>query len=148
MDSQIPTIWPVIGPEFPKKVIPLIDEAKKSIEIVVFDWRWYPSNMGSSIQLFNQSIARAAKRRVKIRVIANHTDIISTLTNLGISAKKIISKKLIHSKMMIIDDRFLIIGSHNYTQSAFQMNMETSLIVENSSTVQRFLTFFNHLFIQ
>jgi len=40
---------------------------------------------------------------------------------------------------MIIDNRILIIGSHNYTQSAFQMNMETSLIIENDSTVERFL---------
>jgi phosphatidylserine/phosphatidylglycerophosphate/cardiolipin synthase-like enzyme len=146
MASTIPKVQTIIGSEFPKKVIPLIDQAKRSIEIIVFDWRWYPQNPGSTVQLFNQSLVRAARRKVKIRAIANNNEIISTLTNVGIDAKKIISKKLVHSKLMIIDNRILIIGSHNYTQSAFQMNMETSLIIENDSTVERFLRFFNNLF--
>jgi len=122
MASTIPKVQTIIGSEFPKKVIPLIDQAKRSIEIIVFDWRWYPQNPGSTVQLFNQSLVRAARRKVKIRAIANNNEIISTLTNVGIDAKKIISKKLVHSKLMIIDNRILIIGSHNYTQSAFQIS--------------------------
>jgi len=146
MATLIPKIQTIIGSEFPTKVIPLIDQSKMSIDIVVFDWRWYPQNIGCSAQLFNQAIVRAAKRKVKVRAIANNREIISTLTNVGVHAKKIISKKLIHSKMMIIDNRTLIMGSHNYTQSAFQMNMETSLIIENDSTVGRFSEFFNNIY--
>jgi len=146
MAPTIPKVQTIIGSEFPRKVIPLINEAKLSIEIIVFDWRWYPQNPGGSVQLFNQSLVRAVRRKVKIRAITNNNEIISTLTNVGIHAKKVISKKLVHSKMMIIDNRILIMGSHNYTQSAFQMNLETSLIIENQSTVERFLTFFNNLF--
>ncbi len=52
----------IIGKEFPQKVIPLIEQAKTSIDIVVFDWRWYPQDPGASVQLFNQAIVRAVRR--------------------------------------------------------------------------------------
>jgi len=137
---------PIIGKEFPEKVIPLIDEAKNSIDIVVFDWRWYPNDPGSSAQLFNQALVRAARRGVKIRAIANNDEIINILKSVGIEAKKLISKKLLHCKLMIIDDETIITGSHNYTQNAFQMNLELSVILKVGDEVKRFLDFFNNLY--
>jgi phosphatidylserine/phosphatidylglycerophosphate/cardiolipin synthase-like enzyme len=136
----------IIGREFPEKVIPLIEAAKKSIEIIVFDWRWYPQDPGASVQLFNQAIIRAARRDVKIRVIANCEDIIKILTGQNIEAKKLVSKKLVHCKLMIIDGQDIVIGSHNYTQSAFQMNYELSLILFGPENVAEFSSFFNNLF--
>jgi len=136
----------IIGNQFPEKVIPLIENAKKSIEIVVFDWRWYPNDPGSSAQLFNQALVRAARRGVKIRAIANNDEIINILKSVGIEAKKLISKKLLHCKLMIIDDETIITGSHNYTQNAFQMNLELSVILKVGDEVKRFLDFFNNLY--
>jgi len=94
----------IIGSEFPKIVIPKIDEAKKSIKIVVFDWRWYPNDPGSSCQLFNQSLVRAVRRGVDIGAITNFEGIAKTLEALGIKAKKIRVADIVHCKFIIIDD--------------------------------------------
>lgn len=137
----------IVGKEFPKKVIPLIENAKKSIDIIVFDWRWYPQTPGSPVQLFNQAIIRAVKRGVQVRAIANTDDIVKTLNDFGASAKKLSTPALVHVKLMIIDDELAIIGSHNYTESAFLMNYELSVIVDDPVVVDRCKTFFNNLFI-
>lgn len=136
----------IIGREFPEKVIPLIDQAKNTIDVVVFDWRWYPQNPGSPVQLFNQAIARAIKRGVVVRAIANTPQIVSILNNIGARAKKLTTPHLVHAKIMIIDDQFLIIGSHNYTETAFLMNFEVSVIVEDEKTIKRVKEFFNNLY--
>ena len=136
----------LIGKQFPVRVIPLIDQAKSSIEIVVFDWRWYPQDPGSSVQLFNQAIIRAARRGVKVRAIANNDEIIRTLNECGCYAKRLISKSLVHCKFMIIDDQIVVIGSHNYTQSAFQMNLEVSVIFDDSESALILKDFFENLF--
>jgi phosphatidylserine/phosphatidylglycerophosphate/cardiolipin synthase-like enzyme len=52
------------GRQYPQEVIPLINSAKNSIKIIVFDWRWYSRDPGSSCQLFNQAILSDAKRGV------------------------------------------------------------------------------------
>ena len=136
----------IIGKEFPEKVIPLIEAAKKTIDIIVFDWRWYPQDPGSQVQLFNQSIVRATRRGVKVRAIANNDEVVRVLNENGVEAKKILTKKLVHCKIMIIDGGTVITGSHNYTQSAFQMNLELSVILHDFEGVNRLNTFFINLF--
>ena len=136
----------IIGKQFPDKVIPLIENAKNSIKIVVFDWRWYPNDPANPVQLFNQAIIRAKRRGVDVKVITNINEIIKILSNEKIEAKKPLTPKLIHSKMMIIDDKILIIGSHNYTQSAFTMNHEASVVIESESELADFIKYFDNLY--
>jgi len=133
------------GRQFPASVIPLIEAAKQSIDIVVYDWRWYPSDPGAVCQLFNQAILRAARRHVKIRAILNNQDTISVLLSQDIQSKKLRTTKLVHAKLMIIDSQVIITGSHNYTQSAFQMNLELSVILDGENIAKNFNTFFNNL---
>jgi phosphatidylserine/phosphatidylglycerophosphate/cardiolipin synthase-like enzyme len=136
----------IIGKEFPQKVIPLIDEAKFSIDIVVFDWRWYPQDPGKSVQLFNQALVRAVRRGVNVRAITNTEEIISTLKNIGIKAKKFFTQRLIHAKFMIIDNETLIIGSHNYTEHGFDVNYEVSIIYKGREEIKPIIDFFNNIY--
>jgi len=133
----------IIGKEFPAKVIPLIDACKKSLKIIVFDWRWYPNDPANPVQLFNQAIIRASRRGVCVEVVTNFADVVNLLNREGCKAVKPITKNLIHAKMMIIDGELLILGSHNYTQSAFTMNYEVSVLFNDKPTIDNFLTFFN-----
>lgn len=135
----------IIGPEFPKILIPKIDEAKNKIKIVVFDWRWYPNDTGSPVQLFNQALVRAVRRCVCVRAITNFPDIVKTLQKEGVEAKKLATKNLIHAKMIIIDDRIVVVGSHNITAPAFSTNYEVSTIIENEEQAKEYSQFFDKL---
>ena len=136
----------IIGNEFPKKVIPLINGSKKTIKIIVFDWRWYPNDPANPCQQFNHAILTAKNRGVEIKVITNIDNVVNILNQQGCKAKHIASKRLIHAKIMIIDDQHIIIGSHNYTQSAFTMNQEISVILRDVLDLSPFVNFFNSLF--
>ena len=135
----------ISGREYPKKVIPLIERAKKSIDTVVFDWRWYSNDPGAICQLFNQSIIRASRRGVRVRAIANNDKIVNILKSEGCEAIKLKTSKLVHCKLMIIDEAIVITGSHNYTQSAFQKNLELSVIIYEDPMNESFNLFFNNL---
>ncbi|MFA5153047.1 MAG: phospholipase D-like domain-containing protein [Clostridia bacterium] len=136
----------IIGREFPKKVTPLIKAAKNTIDIIVYDWRWYPNEIGSEIQLFNYEIVRAIQRGVKVKVLLNNNIIEATLKKAGAEIKQLKSEKTVHSKMMIIDDALAILGSHNYTKNAFELNHETSIIIDDIEAVENFKKYFTDLF--
>jgi phosphatidylserine/phosphatidylglycerophosphate/cardiolipin synthase-like enzyme len=135
----------ISGKQFGKVVTPLINQAKEKIDIVVFDWRWYGKDPGASVQLFNQAIVRAVRRRVSIRAITNSTTVIDILKQNGLIAKKIISKKLMHVKLMIIDDKAFVIGSHNYSMSAFELNEELSVYVTDEKNIDSIIQFYENL---
>lgn len=140
------TIQTAISREFSKKVIPIIDNAKKSVCIMVYEWLWYPDQIGSTIQLFNNSIIRAKQRGVEVKAVVWKREISDLLNKAGIKAKWIGQSKLLHVKLMIIDDKIVIIGSHNYTKNAFDINFEASVIISDQKTAETLRQFFDGFF--
>ena len=135
----------IIGKEFPEKVIPLIKNAKNSIDIIVYEWRWYPNQPGSTIQQFNNSLIDAVRKNKKIRIITNSYQILKLLEGIKIKTKNLQSKRLLHTKLMIIDNKIAILGSHNYTMNAFNINHEVSVIIQEEQVVKRLKTYFENL---
>lgn len=134
----------IIGSQFPDVVIPLIDEARDSIKIVVFDWRWYPDQPGNPVQKFNQALVRAVRRGVKVEAITNVTAIHGILEKQGIKARKFSTASIVHAKLLILDERNVVCGSHNYTQNAFTMNQEISVLLRECHASQ-YVRFYNSL---
>lgn len=135
----------IIGSQYPEKVGELIEQAKFSIDILMFDWRWYKNDPSHPLQIFNQKMVRAVRRGVKIRVISNYNEVIDTLNVLGFYAKKWPASNLMHSKLVIIDNEIVVSGSHNFTGNAFTSNLETSNIFFDEKTAKTFSEFFKNL---
>jgi phosphatidylserine/phosphatidylglycerophosphate/cardiolipin synthase-like enzyme len=137
---------PILGNEFSKKVIPLINSADISINIMIFDWRWYPHKSNYATNAFNNAILKAKDRGVKIKVLTNGYDTRQALNSHGIVAKSIASSQLLHSKLIIVDEKHLVIGSHNFTQPAFISNIEASIMVKDCECIEDFINFFKNLY--
>ena len=136
----------VIGSDYPRKIIPLIDRAKKNIDIVVYDWRWYADQLAHPVQQFNMALVRAVQRGVVIRAVVNAHILVPTLTAVGIKVRQLKDRRTMHSKLLIIDGSTLVIGSHNFTRNAFASNIESSIIVTIPENVTRLHEFFNNLY--
>lgn len=146
MASEVPRVEALIGSAFPKKALELIQNCKKSIRILVFDWRWYPSEPHSPNQLFNTAIVSAHRRHVDVRALVNLSGAVEALQSLGVPVKKVFSKDLLHAKVLIIDDNIAIIGSHNYTKSAFEKNFECSVLIDDPQAVSDFINYFEVIY--
>jgi phosphatidylserine/phosphatidylglycerophosphate/cardiolipin synthase-like enzyme len=135
----------IFGNEYPKKVIPLVREAKKNIEIIVYSWRWYYDDMASPVMIFNQAILEKANRGIPVRAITQDKSIIPILkkSKVRVLEKKI--EKVIHAKLLLIDDRITILGSHNFTKRAFESNLELSNIHFDEAFTKNYKDFFENL---
>jgi len=145
--NKMENIQTIIGREFPDKVIPLIQQAKKEIDIVVFDWRWYPEQPAYSIQKFNQAIVQKAKSPVVIKVILITKATAAILKSCGVEVSVREFGGLVHSKLILIDDDIVVIGSHNFTYNAFETNFESSVIVKDEFAHAEFKKYFQNLWI-
>lgn len=135
----------VIGADFPKVAIPLLDSARESVRVIVFDWRYYRAVPSHPVSMFNLAFARAAKRGVSVRALVNSDAIIGFLKSMDCDARRLHSTKLLHSKMLLVDDTKLLMGSHNYTQHAFCMNEEMSVLLDLSHRENSFTKYFDRL---
>jgi cardiolipin synthase len=145
METPNGQITPLIGVQYSDEVVKLIDRASVSIKILMFDWRWYINGLGSPTQAFNQALVRAQRRGCKVSCLVNSGDISEQLNKVGLFAKKINSRDLLHSKLVLLDDRFVVIGSHNISSHAFEKNFETSVIIESEELSKHFSNYFDTL---
>lgn len=135
----------IIAQRYPQIVTPVIEQARHSIRVIVFDWRFYPTVEGSSVSKFNAAILAAAKRGVEVRALVNNDGVIARLASAGCKARRLHSKRMLHTKLLIVDDRLVVIGSHNYTQHGFALNEEASVMVEMPEPQNDFVRYFEAL---
>ena len=136
----------LIGADYPKYVIPMIDAAKSTIDIVTYDWRWYAGKPAHATQQMNIAIVNAAKRGVRVRAVLNVADQATFLATLGIKARGLKDKRVLHAKLLIFDSRVVVIGSHNLTSNAFYRNLECSMVLDIPEGETRLMQFFENLY--
>jgi len=136
----------IIADKFPTLVIPLLDSAEETIDIVVYDWRFYKNQPANPVSLFNTALSRAVKRGVVVRCLVSSDVVVDQLNKIGCRARRLHSEKMLHTKMLLIDSLKLVIGSHNYTQNAFSRNEEASVFVNMASIDNDFVKYYNNLY--
>ena len=132
----------IIGKEYSSKVLKHIQNARSSIYILIFDWRWYSRDVSSDMSLINNAILRASQKGVVIKVFCNYASMCDQLKKLGIDAKCWTKTKLMHAKGILIDEDTLILGSHNLTQSALTLNVEVSAVLYDKDVCIQFKKYF------
>ena len=140
------TITPLYGPEYMKTVLPLIHKSQQSIDILTYDWQWYPNNPEYDIQQFNMSVTAAYTRHVKVRAYLQDKNITNFVKSHGIAARLAEGKPTLHAKFLIIDNESVVIGSHNLTHRAMSYNIETSVLITDPDIVMYYTKLFNSLY--
>lgn len=122
-------------------LINFIKNAQKRIDIAVFLFKTTESKNNKPTQLVDELI-KAHKRGVFVQLVLEHSGynesinkenqrVATTLTTNGITVRFDSPKKTTHTKMVIIDNRFCFVGSHNLSHSALAFNHEMSLLLDS-----------------
>lgn len=123
-------------------IIPLIDNAKKYVYI--------PAFLITQKQLA-QSLINAHNRGVSVKVILDATNTHTSSSKMklfrqhGIQVKTENFAGKLHSKSIIIDDLYTVIGSMNFSKSGEGANDENLLIIKNPEIAKFYKTFFQYL---
>lgn len=132
--SEVNTIQPMFSPQdkiISSKIAPIIDSARKYVYMPIF----YLTHKGIA-----DALIRAQKRGVEVKVITDATNargkysIHTKLREAGIKVKTENKAGKMHMKAIVIDDKYSIIGSMNFTKSGESYNDENILIIENIKT--------------
>lgn len=137
----------VINGDYAKKIVPLLDSANFTINILMYDWKWYKSDFSCDVSLINSALVRAVRRGVKVRAVVNSADVIPQLNILGIVAKPWKKSKAMHAKNFVIDGNIIVIGSHNITQNAMGLNVEISVVFLDVEIAKNLTAYFDSLWL-
>jgi len=135
----------LINGDYTQNIIWLLDRVVSDVSIMMFDWNWYKNDFACDISLINQSIIRAKRRGVKIRIISNAIEAKTYFLQNGIDVRKYSVRGVFHAKLFIFDQNKFVIGSHNMTMGAMSRNFEVSYLSNDNEAAKAFVTLFDSI---
>ncbi|MCM8767281.1 MAG: phospholipase D-like domain-containing protein [Candidatus Omnitrophica bacterium] len=148
-------ITPLLNKDYSINLLNFIRKAEKSIYVIMFQTGYYPEHPESISNQILEELIKAHKRNIKIEIIlelSNFTDVrkknfetAKFLAENGIKVYFDREDKTTHSKLVIIDNKYIFIGSHNWNYYSLEKNNETSVIIESEEIARVFVDYFNKI---
>ena len=119
-----------------------LNKARKSIDIAMYAF---------TSREIAQALVAAKDRHVKVRIALDTAQIkdpfskCKFLVSKGFNVKFRMGPGLLHDKFAVIDDREVITGSFNWTQTAEKKNAENLLIIQDRELAWKYAKQFRHL---
>ena len=138
-------ITPLFSPKdnaINNNIIPIINKAEKYIYIPAFV---------ITHDKLTEALVQAKSRNVDVKIIIDATNVttkrskLKVLRNAGIDVKVENYAGKLHSKSIIIDDKYVIAGSMNFSNSGETKNDENCLIIEDERLAKYYKGFFEYL---
>ena len=134
----------------------MIQEAKTSIQVMMFEMRYYDEHPNSPSNLLIKELIDAKKRRVKIEVILEVREEEDRTTQVNRRTGKMLSEggveviydplfKTTHAKLMIVDSSLILLGSTNWTYYALTNNNEVSVLIRSKGVAKELVDYFNRV---
>jgi len=136
---------PIFASDYVDKVVPFINNVQEEIRIIIFDWRIPESGEMSRVSVFNDAIFKAVARGVKVRAIVSSEKVKAVLEKMGVFVKVWPTDRRLHTKLLILDRFHIVLGSHNFTESAFSSNHELSCFFIVSEYENKFINYFENM---
>jgi phospholipase D len=114
-------------------IVSAIEDAKTSIFVMAYSF--------SSLQIA-QALVDAYERGVDVKILIDKSQIRNKYSHLQFFSKKGIpvfidrAVGIAHNKTMILDDRFVLTGSFNWSKAANSKNAENILLIDDPSLAQ------------
>jgi len=138
-------ITPVVNREYLPYAQRLIRESKESISIAMF-----VAKKGKKVDTLIKELKKAAERGVKIRILlddrlADNQLTIKSLRAKNLEARLDFPEKTTHNKIIISDEKTVLIGSTNWTEMSLNYTNEANVLIEDKEIAQYFQKYFDYL---
>ncbi len=131
----------------------LLTGAQRSIDVIVYQGRFYFQYPLSTSNTLMADLADAAARGVKVRAVLeqadwnpensedNH-DAWNVLSTAGVATYFDPLETTSHSKLIIVDGKYSVVGSMNWSYYALDKNNEATVVVESEKIGKQFEKYF------
>lgn len=149
-------VTPLPGNSYLPILRKIVGGVKYSVDVIQYQWNFYPYEGTLPLQQFNQDVMQQIRKGKKYRILLNIESVLHKITRINQQTKKNFESigakvkfgpvsQITHAKLFIIDDQFVILGSHNLSKRSVSRNDETSVLINNRTIAMEYKRYFNLL---
>lgn len=153
---QADGVFPVNNRTYVPNMIKLFDAAQKTIHVLMLEGNYFPDRPeGINMQLYN-AMFDAAKRGVKVTVILDQSDFNMNQSKKNLDMGEFFRENGVdvfyddpstttHSKTLIVDSLYTVVGSTNWSYYALEKNNESSVIIKSKPVAEAYENYFEEV---
>jgi cardiolipin synthase len=156
MALQTSNIQLLLDRDYFPEVKKMINNSNRSIKMIMFEASYYKKFKNSPSNQLIDALIKAKKRGVDVEVILDirqksdrstkrNLETGKMLTNAGVEVTFDTEQITTHSKLLIIDEKIIVIGSTNWTYNALNANHESSIVFDSRETATELMEFFEKI---
>ena len=142
------SITPIFDDEFYAEMHKQINEANKSIHLILTEARYYPKTPKILANRIIEDLINASKRGVEVKIIIeedpDNMEAYNILKQNAINVRFDGNKTNTHSKLAIIDQETTIIGSTDISYYSIEKNKETNALIRSENTAEQYENYFQN----
>ena len=123
-----------------------LSQAKERIYIIIYNWHFYQNDFSSPVSQINQIIFEKVRLGLDVRVIVGNKTLNNQLKEKKINVRYNRLRGLNHAKVVIVDNYFCSVGSHNFSNNAFERNEEATIASDDIDLIKQCERYFDILF--
>ena len=127
-----------------------IQQAKSSIHLAMYVVSLPPKKPGSQAHRLLEALAQARERGVEVKVLLDRSadfmgpegrnkEAFRYLRNRGVAVSFDEATKLMHAKVLVIDEETVIVGSTNWSEGALARNLEGNALIRSKEFAREIL---------
>ena len=131
----------------------LIESANESIHVIMFYFKYDPGDPEDPVNELIWAMGNATLRGVELHVILEdsiHDNVRAYNYFARIGANVTFDKDGVrtHCKLIVVDRLYVLVGSHNLTESALWWNNEASVLIKSREVAEAFIKYFNEVWAE
>jgi phosphatidylserine/phosphatidylglycerophosphate/cardiolipin synthase-like enzyme len=146
----------LIARQYISRVPALLEGAKDSIRVVQFVMQLKGKSAKMSSRELGIKLAAKVRDGVNVQALLNsagggwrapalNRQAAQWLSERGVQVRTLGASRTCHAKLLIVDSKIAIIGSHNWTPYALERNFEVSVLIRNPGCVGALTSHFEEL---
>jgi len=150
--SSSPTITALVDSEYFVELKNLLLKANSSVYVIMYVIKYDPNEPDDPVNQLLRVLAELRTRGIDVKVVVDdetyksYPETITYLKNAGVPTRQDKSQRTTtHAKLVIIDNKTVVIGSHNWTESALRYNHETSVMIQDREIAEELAKYFMNL---
>lgn len=142
--TPIQVIFTSEDPAIEPAIIPLVNTATKSIRFLAFSFTDYP---------LAKAMIDRAQQGVDVAGVMDKTQSggtgaeLGTFVCAGVPVRQDGNPQFMHNKIIIVDERYVVTGSLNFSTSAEESNDENVIIIDNPDIARLYMQDFDRVWI-
>jgi len=142
--------------DYPSIAMELVEAANESIYLIMYILKYDPGDPADPVNELVWALGNACARGVAVNVILEgksgvvelNQAAFDYLSGAGANVTYDAGGVTTHCKLLVVDERFVLVGSHNWTESAMWYNHEASILIESPAIARLEIEYFNRLWAE